>query len=346
MVSNVKTHPGRLEQTGQEWLEFKAQHPISGTAVGVIENVNPYVKSSAWLRDCVRALSGQRVDLSRIKAIRHGNLMEPWAREWYERENGVDVHEAGIGVHKKYSWLTQSPDGLVPIDGGIEIKCPLPSARVYSCLDTDKQHYLCQVRLMMEVWDLDWVDFLCFQCPKKGAEPHAHKLERIHRQDKWLIQPLKGSLLPHPIKGAVSRIDLYWEWHKHVHAEHENEYRRAKHLDRDAGKEIYAVVEHEALSKLTAALTQKREIEAKISSDLTALKAIDGVIKVAKNAVADAFNSSVTDGSTRVQVIHKNPPINYERAFDALGGIVALEARGYDIGSYRSQKNTRQVNLK
>lgn len=345
-MAGLKTHPGRLAQTGQEWLEYKAQHPISGTAVGVIENVNPYMKSDAWLRDAVRALSGQFKDLSFIKAVKHGNFMEPWAREWYEREYEVEVHEAGVGVHQRYDWLTQSPDGLIPLDGGIEIKCPMPGARIYSVWDEDKKHYLRQVQLMMEVWDLDWVDFLCFQCSTPGAEPVAHKLVRVEREDKWLTQPLAGSLLPHPRKGTVQRIDLYWEWHKHVHAEFDNFERRAKHLDEDAGKEIYEVVKHDALSELTAALTQKREIETKIAADLTTLKTLDGVIKVAKNAVADAYQRSVTDGSTKVQVTHKTPPVDYEKAFDALGGIIALESKGYEIDSYRRKTNTRQVTVK
>ena len=181
-MANLETHPGRLAQTGQEWLEYKAQHPVSGTAVGVIENVNPYMKSDAWLRDAVRALSGQFKDLSFIKAVRHGNLMEPWAREWYEREHGVEVHEAGVGVHPKYDWLTQSPDGLIPLDGGLEIKCPMPGAKIYNVWDEDKKHYLRQVQLMMEVWDLEWVDFLCFQCATPGAEPSAHKLSRVMRR--------------------------------------------------------------------------------------------------------------------------------------------------------------------
>ncbi len=338
------SHSGQLEQGSSEWKKRKAKFPISGTAVGVIEGVNPYLRTPKWLGDAVRAIEGTFKDIGHIPAVRHGNTMEPWARKWYETESKVKVHEAGIGHHLEYEWLIQSPDGLIGLDGGIEIKCVMPHARMYSIWDDDKKHYLRQVQLMMEVWDLEWVDFLCFKCSNPDVPPIDTVVERVKREEGWLTRPLPGRLLPHPRKGTVQRIDLYYAWHQHVFNEHADEERRAFHVA-EKEPEVFEVVTHDAFTELTRAVNRKTEIEAEISEQNAEIKALTKAIDEHKNTLADAFERSITDGHTKLRVIAKTPPVDFAKAFEALGGVTALEAKGYDLEDYRRTTNTRQITV-
>jgi hypothetical protein len=57
-------------------------------------------------------------------AMQRGNLREPLARDWYERQFGVTVQQICHVTPKWEPRLGGSPDGLVNDDGGVEFKCP------------------------------------------------------------------------------------------------------------------------------------------------------------------------------------------------------------------------------
>ena len=63
------------------------------------------------------------------KNFRYGHEMEPKARQKYEEQENVQVHEAGLVVCHEQPWIACSPDGLV-VDNNddiilLEIKCPI-----------------------------------------------------------------------------------------------------------------------------------------------------------------------------------------------------------------------------
>lgn len=62
-------------------------------------------------------------------AMQYGIDTEPEARREYETITDVSVTQAGFVIpdeeHKYHSWIGISPDGILPDDGILEIKCPL-----------------------------------------------------------------------------------------------------------------------------------------------------------------------------------------------------------------------------
>ena len=62
-------------------------------------------------------------------AMQYGIDTEPEARREYETITDVTVTQAGFVIpdeeHKYHNWIGISPDGLLPDDGILEIKCPL-----------------------------------------------------------------------------------------------------------------------------------------------------------------------------------------------------------------------------
>ena len=220
---------GAVEQGSAEWLEQR-RGKISGTAVGILENCNPYQKQDDLLRSMVRDLAGAPSEFKMVPAVEHGQMMEPVAKQWYEKAFSVIVDETDFVVHPMYEFLGASPDGLVGLDGAIEIKCPYPrfTKAPYSVFDEKKKMYLRQCQLVMEVCQVDWLDFICYLAPHADAHPE-YNIERLHRDDQWLHEDLSGSLLPVPKAGTVPRIDLYSEGHEFIRSEHDSPTRRKKH---------------------------------------------------------------------------------------------------------------------
>ena len=337
---------GAVKQ-GSDSLEWLAQRrgKISGTAVGVLENCNPYQKQHDLLRSMVRDLAGAESEFKMVPAVEHGQQMEPVAKAWYEKVYGVVVDETDFVVHPMYEFLGASPDGLVGLDGSIEIKCPYPrfTKAPYSVFDEKKKMYLRQCQLVMEVCQVDWLDFICYLSPHSDAHPE-YNIERLHRDDRWLHEDLSASLLPTPKAGTVPRIDLYTEWHEFIHEEHDSPTRRKKHTE--SAQDIYEVVDNESLSILSAAMTEKAKLELDNAEVLAKISVLDQTINDTKKLVADECGKNVTDGVVKVQVIQRRPQFEYRRAFEAVGGDAALLAGGHDINDFRSTSNTRQIRVK
>ncbi|CAG9814674.1 unnamed protein product [Phaedon cochleariae] len=57
-------------------------------------------------------------------AMKHGIKYEKTALDEYLSQNGYQHIESGLIVHKTFPFLAGSPDGLLGVDGTIEIKCP------------------------------------------------------------------------------------------------------------------------------------------------------------------------------------------------------------------------------
>src|SRR6267154_2614582 len=67
---------------------------------------------------------GSPTESINAKSMEWGKDLEPFARRAYEIEKGAIVDETGFIPHPTIEFCGGSPDGLVGIDGGIEIKCP------------------------------------------------------------------------------------------------------------------------------------------------------------------------------------------------------------------------------
>lgn len=72
-------------------------------------------------------------DLSRVKAVRHGNKYEPVAALATENILGSKMNKCGLFVHARLPFLASSPDRIVKLDGEddetvVEIKCPFTNS--------------------------------------------------------------------------------------------------------------------------------------------------------------------------------------------------------------------------
>lgn len=166
-----------MEQRSEEW--FKARvGVITGSRVGSILGVNPYQSADDVLRDMVREYFGAEKEFTGNVATNHGEKMEPVALSFYEKHTGNKVEQTGIVFHEEHKWLGASPDGLIGIDGGLEIKCPYWAKQPYSV--HEKPSYYAQCQHVMAVCELDWMDFLCY------ISTESFLLERIQRDPEWL----------------------------------------------------------------------------------------------------------------------------------------------------------------
>jgi predicted phage-related endonuclease len=127
--------------------------------------------------------------------MRWGTEQEPNARALYEIETGVEVRQVGFTIHEEYAWCGASPDGLVGLDGAIEIKCPNTATHLET-VENQKigSRYYAQMQWLMFVNDLAWCDFVSYdpRIPIAGLQLYV---ERVERDEKWISTTFREAQL-------------------------------------------------------------------------------------------------------------------------------------------------------
>lgn len=136
-------------------------------------------EETIWL-DRERELAAQsEKQFSYNIPVKYGKLLEPFARDWYEKHAGLEVTEVGFIEHDSGGFGC-SPDGLVLMDQaiicGLEIKCPVPETHIEWLLaGVLPENHSLQCHAGMAATGLDRWDFLSY-CP--GETPLLITVER------------------------------------------------------------------------------------------------------------------------------------------------------------------------
>lgn len=141
----------------------------------------------------VERMTGQAVEGPTGQALQWGTEVEPFAREAYEMETGNVVTEAGFICHPEFEFVGASPDGLIGIDGGLEMKCPKSSAvHLERFINGVPDEYRPQIQGCMWVTGRAWWDFVSFD-PRM---PVSHQLLKIRvNRDDAFIAKLQAAVL-------------------------------------------------------------------------------------------------------------------------------------------------------
>ena len=111
-------------------------------------------------------------------ATEWGSKMESEGIEAYETLTGNVVTPTGLHTHAQHQWLAGSPDGLVGIDGIVEVKCPYYNKVVHKDV---KNYYWMQCNAVMEITDRQWCDYICWTPDMVGIYRIYRDTETFHK---------------------------------------------------------------------------------------------------------------------------------------------------------------------
>lgn len=153
-------------QGSPEWLAQRIGRVTASRLADVLAKVK---SGEASARANYRAelvaerLTGKQQESFTSAAMKWGTECEPIARAAYEAEYGLLVTEVAMIQHPRIPMAGASPDGLVSIDGLIEIKCPETKAHIDTILSGEAPaKYIPQMQWQMACTGRAWVDFVSF----------------------------------------------------------------------------------------------------------------------------------------------------------------------------------------
>ncbi len=178
-------------QGTEEWMKARL-----GKCTGSrIDDVTAELKSGGWgaSRDKYKGqLVAQRltgiISESYTNAdMQHGIDTEPEARIAYSFYTGREVKQVGFIDHPKVPMSGASPDGLVVVNGVLEIKCPSTHTHIETLLSGKIEgRYIKQMMWEMAVTDSSWADFVSYD--NRMPEEMRLFVKRIQRDDKMIAK--------------------------------------------------------------------------------------------------------------------------------------------------------------
>lgn len=162
---------------------------ISRTAAGKFK-----AERAKYMREIVfERMAAQAKHSVSSKALAWGTEVEAFACEAYELRSGNIVTKSPFIAHPRYDFIGASPDGLVNIDGGIEMKCPhSEEVHVLTWLEGMPVEHMPQVQGCMMVTGRAWWDFISFD--PRQSERFRLYVQRIQR-DQTYINSMLADLL-------------------------------------------------------------------------------------------------------------------------------------------------------
>lgn len=185
-----------IQQGSPEWLELRLGK-ITGSRFGdLMKNGRggaPSKTAESYLIElATQAVTGIIPEQFENDAMRHGTETEPRARAMYELMSGNEVSEVAFIEYNDL--IGVSPDGLVGINGGLEIKCPSSKVQAERYLNQVglPDEYKYQVHGCIWVAEREWWDFVSFD--DRFDTKAQYICTRVNR-DKEIITELSEKVL-------------------------------------------------------------------------------------------------------------------------------------------------------
>ena len=160
------------QQRTEEWFKKRAGR-VTGSSVGAILGLSPFMKREDVMRNMVRQYHNAPSEFTGNVATNYGTYNEPNALADYELKFNTKVVETGF--HTFEDWLGASPDGLIGDDGLIEVKCPYglrdKNPPEFKSIDY-QSHYWMQMQIQLFVTGRQWCHFYQWSA-------HGYMLETV-----------------------------------------------------------------------------------------------------------------------------------------------------------------------
>jgi putative phage-type endonuclease len=196
----------KLPQNSKEWLTWR-KSGLGASDAPVIMGVSPFTsRFELWLEKT--GLSERpEFHYNAIKAMTRGTLLEPQARECYEKKCGVKFQENVNVIHPKYDFIRASLDGYNAEHNRIvEIKCPGKADLAEARMGRVPKKYIPQVQLQLLVTGAVACDYFTYD----GQDGTAIEVlpDKIYQQSLETEMFLFWDLVENKIPPKIEQEDV------------------------------------------------------------------------------------------------------------------------------------------
>lgn len=155
-----------MDQRSEEWFAARLGKVTASRVADVMARTKTgYSASRAnYMAELIcERLTGQPAERFSNAAMQWGTDTEPRAKAAYTFVRDAAIADVGFVLHPKIRDFGASPDGLVGMDGLVEVKCPNTATHIETLLsETVDGKYITQMQVQMACTGRQWCDFVSF----------------------------------------------------------------------------------------------------------------------------------------------------------------------------------------
>lgn len=182
------------EQRSPEWFAARlglATASNFSRVLATIKSGEAAERRNYRIKLALERITGKQEDVFQNDAMKQGTEREPLARIAYEGLTGNLVEEVGLFLHDSLE-CGASPDGIIDLVRGLEIKCPTPGKHVeYLRQKAEPPEYTAQIQGCMWITERTEWDFVSF-CPE--FPENAQLIVRTIKRDDAYIERLSAAV--------------------------------------------------------------------------------------------------------------------------------------------------------
>ena len=182
-----------MEQRTEEWFKHKIGKVGASRLDAVCAKGQGVTRKNYMMELLIARLTGEYPESYTSPEMQRGIDLETEARYAYENLTGNVVMETGFILHPLIKDSGASPDGLIGIDGGLEIKCPNTATHLkYLMTDKIDTKYIYQMQWGMACTERQWWDFVSYdnRLPDK-LKIYVQRFERDEDIIKFLTEEVE-----------------------------------------------------------------------------------------------------------------------------------------------------------
>ena len=182
-----------MEQRTEEWFKYKIGKVGASRLDAVCAKGQGVTRKNYMMELLIARLTGEYPESYTSPEMQRGIDLETEARYAYENLTGNVVMETGFILHPLIKDSGASPDGLIGIDGGLEIKCPNTATHLkYLMTDKIDTKYIYQMQWGMACTERQWWDFVSYdnRLPDK-LKIYVQRFERDEDIIKFLTEEVE-----------------------------------------------------------------------------------------------------------------------------------------------------------
>jgi len=171
------------QQRTPEWFAQRVGR-VTGSMVGAILGLSPFMTRADAMRSMVRAALGAESEFAGNIATEYGTANEPNALFSFQMQTGISVRPAPFITYE--DWLGASPDGFTSDGGLVELKCPFGLRKEASPIfkaPHEQPHYVAQMQVQMFVTATSHCHFFQWSA-------HGTSLHRVAYDPAWINENL------------------------------------------------------------------------------------------------------------------------------------------------------------
>lgn len=184
-----------IEQGSLEWIALRCGKFTASTFSDLFMGKTTKGYNEAINKIVFERLTGEVPESYKNEYMERGTELEPIARQTYELETFNKVKQ--VGFIELDEWVGCSPDGLVGIDGHLEIKVPKWNTLInYILDDIIPKDYMIQMQGQLYISGRQWCDFYVWHPKFKSM------LRRVPRDEKMIVD------IQNKIKEAIEEAKI------------------------------------------------------------------------------------------------------------------------------------------